>query len=316
MKLSIITINYNNLEGLKKTAASVVNQTWRDFEWIIVDGGSTDGSKGYIEQLAKSLAEGKDQPAPWHVEQFSLPGFTAKDLKVLPLEIPSKIPHPLTLISHHVSLITNRQRLLWCSEPDKGIYNAMNKGIKMASGEYLNFMNSGDCFYDPTTLNQFFVQIRDSDIYYGHKEFVAGNGSPIWVKAQSHMDLYDIAMSHLCQQAMFIKSRLLKERGFDEEYKIASDLKRWIELAMTGTMFEFVDITICKYDSTGVSAHNPKLFQKEKEEILSTTVPVCVLEMIFRNYRNEESHINKKCASILERGGLKSLFLRGILKLF
>ena len=91
MKLSIITVNLNNLEGLKKTYESVVCQTFTDYEWLVIDGGSTDGSREFIEE---------------HQDKFAY----------------------------------------WCSEPDKGIYNAMNKGIVRAKGEYLNFMNSGDYF--------------------------------------------------------------------------------------------------------------------------------------------------------------------------
>ena len=114
MKLSIITINYNNLEGLKKTYESVVCQTWTDYEWIIIDGGSTDGSREFIEE---------------HQDKFAY----------------------------------------WCSEPDKGVYNAMNKGIAKAQGEYLNFMNSGDRFYDHQTLNEVFSSGFQEDILYGNE---------------------------------------------------------------------------------------------------------------------------------------------------
>jgi glycosyltransferase involved in cell wall biosynthesis len=89
MKLSVITINYNNAIGLRKTIESVVNQTFRDYEYIIIDGGSTDGSVDVIKEYA------------------------------------DKIDY-------------------WVSEPDKGIYNAMNKGVAAAHGEYTNFLNSGD----------------------------------------------------------------------------------------------------------------------------------------------------------------------------
>ena len=89
MKLSIITINLNNLEGLKKTYESIVCQTFTDYEWLVIDGGSTDGSREFIEQHQEKLA-------------------------------------------------------YWCSEPDSGIYNAMNKGIQEAKGEYINFKKSGD----------------------------------------------------------------------------------------------------------------------------------------------------------------------------
>jgi len=106
------------LEGLKKTAESVINQTWRDFEWIIVDGGSIDGSKEYIEQLAEGLPE--------------------------------------------KTLLTNQECGLgkvcwWCSEKDKGIYNAMNKGINSANGDYLLFLNSGDWFCSPSVLTRLFA---------------------------------------------------------------------------------------------------------------------------------------------------------------
>ena len=90
-KISIITINYNNCEGLRRTIESVVNQTCRDFEYIIIDGGSTDGSVDVIKRYADNID-------------------------------------------------------YWVSEPDKGIYNAMNKGIRMATGDYVQILNSGDMF--------------------------------------------------------------------------------------------------------------------------------------------------------------------------
>ena len=112
IKLTIITINFNHAEGLKRTIDSIVNQTFTDYEWIVVDGGSTDGSKELIEQYKDHFA--------W-----------------------------------------------WCSEPDKGVYNAMNKGITHAMGEYINFMNSGDIFATPTILEEIFSTPRTADILYG-----------------------------------------------------------------------------------------------------------------------------------------------------
>jgi glycosyltransferase involved in cell wall biosynthesis len=112
MKLSIITINYNNLEGLKRTYESVVSQTCQDFEWIIIDGGSTDGSKDFIEE---------------HQAQFAY----------------------------------------WCSEPDKGIYNAMNKGIVKATGEYLQFLNSGDNLVDDKVIEEFLALGWEEDVVSG-----------------------------------------------------------------------------------------------------------------------------------------------------
>ena len=112
MKLSIITVNYNNRDGLQKTIDSVICQTFKDYEWIIIDGGSTDGSRELIEQYQDHFA-------------------------------------------------------YWCSEPDKGVYNAMNKGIAKAKGEYVNFMNSGDCFADANVLERLFADGYDEDIIAG-----------------------------------------------------------------------------------------------------------------------------------------------------
>ena len=105
MKLSIVTINYNNAEGLRMTMESVLKQTYRDIEYIIVDGASTDGSDDVIREMSASLNDG---------------------------------------MSRDKSL-NDGMSLIWSSEPDKGIYNAMNKGIKQATGEYCLFLNSVDC---------------------------------------------------------------------------------------------------------------------------------------------------------------------------
>lgn len=102
MKLSIITINYNNRDGLKRTLQSVENQNTRDFEHVIIDGASTDGSAEDIRKYAE-----------------------------------------------------NKPNVIWVSEPDSGIYNAMNKGAKLASGEYLLFLNSGDDLYSSHVVQDF-----------------------------------------------------------------------------------------------------------------------------------------------------------------
>ena len=121
--LSIITINYNNVLGLKRTLESVTGQSYSNFEYIVIDGGSTDGSKEHI------------------------------------LKYSDKISY-------------------WISEPDRGIYHAMNKGIAKASGEYLLFMNSGDLFYNNFILNEVIDDISKYDLIYfdilirdGNKEY-------------------------------------------------------------------------------------------------------------------------------------------------
>ena len=212
MKLSIITINYNNLEGLKRTYESVVSQTCQDFEWIIIDGGSTDGSKEFIEE---------------HQAQFTY----------------------------------------WCSEPDKGVYNAMNKGIAKATGEYLNFMNSGDCFYDEHTLKNVFSQELVADLVYGdwirvypdHEEYKAAPPKAFYAT---------VFFDNVCHQAMFIKCNVLRQRGYDDNMYILADWKRWIEMSLDGQTFQYIPLTICRFEATmGLSETVSEQHSRERERL-------------------------------------------------
>lgn len=125
MKLSIITITYNNAEGLYRTIQSVQSQTFRDFEHIIVDGGSTDGSVEIIRQYADN-------------EAIRLENSKADNLASSP---------------HH--LITSLP-IAWISEKDRGVYDAQNKGIRLAHGEYCYFLNAGDTFCADDVLGRMF----------------------------------------------------------------------------------------------------------------------------------------------------------------
>jgi len=279
MKLSIITINYNNLEGLKKTAESVLSQTWRDFEWIIVDGGSTDGSTEYVEELAKILSQetlslqGSDGDGlPWPTERFFMPGFTVEDLKKV------GNPQPTTLYS--------QPSLFWCSEPDKGIYNAMNKGIVQASGEYLNFMNSGDRFFEKDSISKVFQDITCSvDIIYGNCEYVDNYHSVIKAPTErlSLVWLFDSTIFH---QASFIKASLLK-CGYDEKYKIISDWKQWVVWFLEGKDFLYKDMCIASFDVNGISNTDSKLVDRERELIWKELLPEVVITEISNNYQHK-----------------------------
>ena len=217
MKLSIITINYNNLEGLKRTYDSVVSQTCQDFEWIIIDGGSTDGSREFIEERQDMFA-------------------------------------------------------CWCSEPDKGIYNAMNKGIAKAKGEYLNFMNSGDCFYDEHTLEYFYREYTLSHniaVFYGNADFYDDNGTlfihmvlPDRIDAQFYSNGHNI--SH---QSSFIKSSILKEHLYDESYKLAADGDFFFWLLLRHYNFKHINKVLIRSDVPGLSS-NIELARKEVARFL------------------------------------------------
>lgn len=216
MKLSIITINRNNVIGLKKSIDSVVEQSFGDFEYIIVDGASADGSVDLIKELSSTYK---------------------RDLK-------------------------------WVSEPDSGIYNAMNKGIKMASGEYLLFLNSGDCLADTGILEKIGLEEFEYDVICGnaimseskyHKEVLYN--SPVDLRA-SHL-----LKSHLSHQASFIKKQLFFDICFyDETYRVISDWIFFIQaLLFNNGTYKHIDliISICETEGVSLNPSSEELIRSE-----------------------------------------------------
>lgn len=218
MKLSIITINYNNAAGLQRTVDSVLSQTYTDFEYIIVDGASTDGSTEILKHLQQEQSCGN-------------------------------ILFPLTIIS----------------EPDNGIYNAMNKGIRLAHGEYCLFLNSADSLVEKDTLQQVFSHFpEDVDIVYG-KQYDDVNGV---LQEELCIDVPYITFdtlrnAHIPHQSTFIRREaLLRLGGYDEHYKIISD---WAFM-MKGIFkcdFTIVRITdyVAVFDMNGISSKTNKTDQ-------------------------------------------------------
>lgn len=220
MKLSIITINYNNFEGLRKTINSVVSQTWRDFEWIVVDGGSTDGSRELIEEYA---AKGC---FAWR-----------------------------------------------CSEKDKGIYNAMNKGISHAKGEYLNFMNSGDYFTCDTILEQLFQRKPTSDVLFGNMLYMYDKPQRrMQCKSLGKASLsgWDILYTSLPHQASFFRRHFF-DNGlrYDESFRVWADLNMFFEMYynLSASVTYYNDLDIACFDVNGISQQGSSIVSEERERI-------------------------------------------------
>lgn len=222
VKLSIITINFNNKKGLENTVASVMSQTWRDFEWIIIDGGSIDGSKELIEKLAKN---------------------------------------PVSNISY------------WCSEKDNGIYNAMNKGVLCASGEYLNFMNSGDCFYERNTLERVFCANVDDDVIYGqvYQLDAEGNMKFFHYTTKASVDSY-INHKFINHQSAYIKREWCLKHPYDEMFRISADTEFFMWILVHGAHFTHLFFPVVIYDACGYSWQNIEQCSKEESVAIASNV--------------------------------------------
>ena len=217
-KLSIITINYNNLEGLKRTVESVINQTSKEFEYIVIDGGSNDGSGAYIESK-----------------------------------------------SEHIDY--------WVSEPDKGIYNAMNKGIAKASGEYLLFLNSGDHLFSNNVVKDNIKNITDCDLVSFDAQVLGVGVDKLWQVPQK-LHFSDLYSSSLAHPAVFIKNGLFNRVGlYDENFKIVSDWKFFIlALFKYNCSFKKVDVIFSVFYLDGISSDvsNHQLLIEERSQVLNT----------------------------------------------
>jgi glycosyltransferase involved in cell wall biosynthesis len=212
LKLSIITINYNNLAGLKKTMSSVVNQAWKEFEYVVIDGGSTDGSAAYIESQSDTVD-------------------------------------------------------YWISERDKGIYNAMNKGIAQASGEYLLFLNSGDHLYSDIVLKNCHKFLVEKDLVYFNLNFVDKTNSRI-SKYPEILSFSHFIHGSLPHPATFVKKQLFQIVGlYDEEFEIVSDWKFFIlALFKYNCTYYKVDETLSTFYLDGISSTCD--FSEERNKVL------------------------------------------------
>lgn len=205
MKLSIVTINRNNAEGLRRTLDSVADQTNKEFEHIVIDGASTDESVDVIKEYVKQC------------------------------------------------LLYN---VLWVSEPDTGIYNAMNKGVRKAKGEYVLMLNSGDYFVDEHVIEQILPELHEEDIIQGNviedlpDKQIRNRGY-----GRSNINFIDALGGYFLHQAAFIKKSVHDVYGYyDESYRKNADTYFFINaLAFGNATFRYIDIDIANFDMTGIS---------------------------------------------------------------
>ena len=264
MKISIVTINYNNAEGLRKTLGSVAAQTYRDIEHIIVDGGSTDGSVDVIKEYEETI--------------------------------------------HHTPYTIH---LLWVSEPDKGIYNAMNKGIEITLGrrvvnsfnrseqsedknkvlpDYIEILNSGDVLAASDVTDRMVRELEKNEypaILYGNM-LKSYDGKTIinrdtckngMYTPESFLYFYKGTLNHDCA---YIRRDLFDKYGlYNEEMKICSDWEWYVKaIALGGEKAVYTNIDVTIFDMNGVSeshGKNKELINHERRGYLEKALPASVL---------------------------------------
>lgn len=230
MKLSIITINRNNAAGLEKTMLSVASQTYKEFEYIVIDGASTDDSVEVIKRLAPQFGE----------------------------------------------------RLKWISEPDKGIYNAMNKGIRMATGEYIQILNSADCLAANNVVERMLAELERQNnlsIIYGNMIKCFPDGHKLTDKcfAGKKITMLGMFTGTLNHNPAYICRDLFEKYGYyDENLKIVSDWKWYLQaIILGGENPKYVDLDVTLFDMTGISenAESKENIKHERKSVLDELVP-------------------------------------------
>jgi glycosyltransferase involved in cell wall biosynthesis len=266
MLLTIITVNLNNVKGLNETLSSVAAQTFKGFEYIVIDGGSVDGSVELIKESADKIN-------------------------------------------------------YWVSEGDKGIYNAMNKGLQKATGEYILFMNSGDSLYNSQVLETFKGYLDGTDIIYGDFIFLYPDGRKDLYKNDKDITYISFLERerHLCHQAVIMSRKSIDKAGgaFDESLKIVADWKMFaIALLQQNASFKYVPETLSYFEAGGISLQKSSieritdeqqkviresfpLFNKDMERILKTGTSFS--EIFNSSYLQKLLKLRKKAVSILRK---------------
>lgn len=218
-KFSVITVTYNAAAVLEDTIQSVISQTYHHVEYIIVDGGSTDGT--------------------------------------------------LDIIGHY------RDRIATVvSEPDKGLYDAMNKGMHLATGDYLCFLNAGDSFHEDDTLQSIAHSLTGSalpDVIYGQTALVDNEGHFVRMRrlsAPERLDWKSFRQGMLvCHQAFFAKRTLAEP--YDLRYRFSADFDWCIRVMKRAQTLHNTHLTLIDYLEEGMTTRNRRASLRERFRIMA-----------------------------------------------
>lgn len=212
-KISIVTVTYNCKDTIEQTIRNVLSQTYPSLEYIIIDGGSTDGTRDIIEQYAEHLA-------------------------------------------------------YWVSEPDKGIYDAMNKGLQAATGQWILFRNSGDYFAAPTVVEDVFSHYEDRGEFCiaGRTRFFENDG---YFDSEILGEIQDLwAQPYFSHPSTFIRTEVMRENPYPTDLRIAGDYYFFQKMLCSGRKYVSTPILVSLFDNeTGVSSRNRVISAREKFEV-------------------------------------------------
>jgi len=245
MKLSIITVNLNNRDGLKKTIDSVICQTSKDFEWIIIDGGSTDGSVELIKKYAEFV-------------------------------------------------------IYWVSEPDNGIFNAMNKGIKKACGDYLLFLNSGDCLAENDIIDYLNNCTLNDDFIVGKTCSSKDSLPPIKQKDNytTEETLERLSVSAFPHQATFVRRNVFQKYGlYREDKQLASDWYLTICALIKGNSnVSYIPQIVSYIEPNGISQRNQNQLFRERKDLLDENPLFFILFDFYTSNKDIIKALKSNCA--------------------
>ena len=250
--LSIITVCYQAKEEVKKTITNVLQQTWKQFEYLVIDGASKDGTIQLLSNFKELFSE------------------------------------------HGISY-------QYISEPDKGIYDAMNKGVRMAHGRWLLFLNAGDLLADSKILENVFCQSPTEQILYGDALCIyQGNQKRYPAMPLEHL-YYEMSF---CHQSAFIERSLLMEYPYNITYKVCADHHFFLSMYLKKKSFRYYPIPIAIYEIAGFSDQNKMLSHQEKHRMQKELgIFHFSLPWLFREY------------NFYLKQGIKSLFGQNLIDL-
>lgn len=229
MRVSIITVVFNDIHNILKTMDSIINQTHKNIEYIIIDGNSKDGTKEAIINKIKDISNIiniKDSNNMYYIES-----------------------------THNKNSLFNFKFL---SQSDNGIYDAMNKGIDLANGEWCNFMNCGDKFYNNNVVKNIIDMYnklitsgeRHKQIIYGDSKIIFDNNNYKILRSTTTKHKYH---HHFIHQSSFINTKLMKEYKYDTNFKIAGDTDFFTKAYNNNKEFIHFDIIVACFNINGVS---------------------------------------------------------------